>query len=94
MMKEAFMSLSDFVDSMAVKYANHDKHYAQMAIQPIDVQEQILRSENGMDAVQKHHICEAVAYIMRAGLKEGQDWRKDLDKARNYLHRASTGEWQ
>ena len=74
--------------------SNHDKHYAEMDIQPIDVQEQILRSDNGMDAVQKHHVAEAVAYIMRAGRKEGQDWRKDLDKARNYLHRASTEEWQ
>lgn len=35
----------------------------------------------------------ALKYILRAGKKEGQSWRKDIDKARNYLHRASTGRW-
>jgi hypothetical protein len=74
--------------------SNHDDHYSKMKIQPVDVQEQILAQESGLTPTQKHHICEAIAYQMRAGLKEGQDWRKDLEKAENYLHRARTGKWR
>jgi hypothetical protein len=72
---------------------NHDDHYAAMGIQPVDVQEQILLADSALSTVEKHHIAEAVAYLMRAGLKEGQDWRKDLDKAMNYIHRARNGRW-
>jgi hypothetical protein len=74
--------------------SNHDDHYSKTTIQPVDVQEQILNAESGLTPTQKHHICEAIAYQMRAGLKEGQDWRKDLEKAENYLHRARTGKWR
>lgn len=74
--------------------SNHDDHYSKMPIQSVDVQEQILSAESGLTPTQKHHICEAIAYQMRAGLKEGQDWRKDLEKAENYLHRARTGKWR
>jgi len=35
----------------------------------------------------------AIKHIMRAGLKPGQPWRKDIEKAINYLNRALTGEW-
>ena len=73
--------------------SNHDSRYFAMAIQPIEVQEQILRAMSGLSAIEKHHIAKAVAYLMRAGLKEGQDWRKDLEKATNYIHRARTGKW-
>ena len=74
--------------------SNHDDHYAKMQIQPVDVQEQILNAESGLTSTQKHHICEAIAYQMRAGLKDGQDWKKDIEKAENYLHRARTGKWR
>jgi hypothetical protein len=33
----------------------------------------------------------ACKYILRAGTKD--DWRKDLEKAANYLHRALHGVW-
>ena len=72
---------------------NHDDHYIRMRIQPVDVQEQILAQPSEVEHVARHHIAVAVAYQMRAGMKEGQDWRKDLEKAENYLHRARTGLW-
>lgn len=38
-------------------------------------------------------ICQALRYILRAGVKPGEPWQADIGKAENYLHRALSGEW-
>lgn len=38
-------------------------------------------------------IGNALKYIMRAGTKPNEDWKDDVAKAENYLHRALKGEW-
>lgn len=35
----------------------------------------------------------AIKYLLRCGAKAGEDWKDDVAKAENYLHRARTGEW-
>lgn len=39
-------------------------------------------------------IGNALKYIIRAGRKDGESWRDDIAKAKNYLNRALTGEWE
>lgn len=68
----------------------HDEHYAQMAIQPIEMMEQILQREN-IPPIPRAHIATAGHYLNRAGTKE--EWTKDLEKASNYLYRALHGVW-
>ena len=74
----------------------HDTHYASMAIEPIDVMEQRMKPSDIAefpDTIQRMHLAIALSYIMRAGLKEGQSWEKDVEKAQNHLHRALKGKW-
>ena len=73
---------------------NHDKHYAEKAIEPIDViEETIDRLTGKLDPKAVFNIGQSLKYILRAGLKEGESVDKDLDKAYNYLHRAKKGTW-
>jgi len=69
--------------------SNKDSHYREMNIEPIVIQEQIM----GAAAMPAYCLAQAVKYILRAGHKEGASFMDDLVKARNYLHRAITGEW-
>jgi len=71
---------------------NHDTHYRQ-DIEPIEVIEQV--AKNIADKVtpeQLVNITQALKYMLRLGTKD--DIAKELDKAQNYLHRASTGKWR
>lgn len=73
---------------------NHDKHYAQKEIEPIQViEETIERLTDKLDPKAVFNIGQSLKYLLRAGLKEGESVEKDLDKAFNYLHRAIKGEW-
>lgn len=77
---------------------NHDSHYRTMDIEPYDVMQQRVRPHPGTDhcgPTQQQKLAMAIAlkHIMRAGLKDGQLWEKDIEKAMNYLHRALTGGW-
>jgi len=74
---------------------NHDDHYAAMNVEPFDVMEDRMLepSEDGPGHPQRLALAIAIKHIMRAGLKPGQPWRKDIEKAINYLNRALTGEW-
>lgn len=77
----------------------HDDHYRkieQSGIEPIVIMEELLHRmiETGIPVKAAGMIMLAQKHITRAGLKQGDDWKKDIAKARNYLHRAMTGEWE
>lgn len=71
----------------------HDLHYTKQSIETIDVQEQIMTIQTNIPPDRRHCLAHSLKYIMRAGIKSGEDWEKDLQKALNYLHRALTGNW-
>ena len=72
---------------------NHSDHYDSMKIETIDVIQQVMEQEGEMPPFQRHCISHAIRYVMRAGTKSGEPWKKDIEKARNYLHKALTGRW-
>lgn len=74
---------------------NFDGHYAQKEIEPIDVIEETERRlyKAGVEPVKAGNAVRALKYLLRAGLKDGEDAEKDLRKAANYMHRAETGRW-
>ena len=73
----------------------YDSHYAEQEIEPILVQEQVSKhlAKIGVPPERAIHITTAIKYQMRAGIKDGESWEKDIKKAENYLHRARTGKW-
>jgi len=72
----------------------HDRHYSQMNIEPFDVMEQRMEPLDGGPSPQEAMaLAIAIKHITRAGRKKGQPWKKDIQKAQNYLHRALTGQW-
>ncbi len=85
-----FLNLEGVVD-MTNKL--HDDHYAAMDVEPMTVMEQRIAVPGHLSPVESLHVATALQYLMRAGLKEGQPWRKDVQKAQNHLHRALTGDW-
>ena len=72
---------------------NHDDHYADKSIQPIDEIEEVMEKNTDIPVKNRYSVAQSIKYIRRAGTKEGEDWKKDLRKAMNYLNRAITGEW-
>jgi hypothetical protein len=70
----------------------HDEHYRRLDIEPIEVMEQRVR-ESDVPPIPALNVAIALKYILRAGLKEGQPWEVDIEKAKNHLHRALNGEW-
>jgi len=71
----------------------HDKHYAEKAIEPILVIEQVMETANAIPAKNRLSIAQALRYLLRVGTKSGENWQKELEKAENYIHRARTGSW-
>ena len=72
----------------------HDEHYASMEIEPVAVSEQLMKvNAQKIPAWRVYHLAKVVEYIMRAGLKKGQNYQKELEKALNHLHRAIYGRW-
>ena len=78
---------------MSEQFNANDQHYANKEIEPILVQEQIMETVSEVPAKSRLCIAQAIRYLMRAGTKQGEDWKKELSKAENYIHRARTGEW-
>jgi hypothetical protein len=73
--------------------SKHDEHY-RGEVEPIEMIEYMGERLAGKVSFQAiYSLLQAVKYIRRAGRKEGEPWRKDLDKAINYLHRAFLGKW-
>ena len=75
----------------------HDSHYQRPdGIEPIEVIEDLIMRQwqkNCVPPQAMYSIGNALKYLLRAGLKEGQPYHKDLDKAMNYIHRAKSGKW-
>lgn len=75
----------------------HDSHYKRVEVsEPIEIIEDLMEQHwhrNGIPPKAAYSIGNAIKYLLRAGLKEGQPYKKDLDKAMNYIHRAKEGEW-
>ena len=76
--------------------SNHDDHYRDQKIEPIDIKESLIQRlvDNGVPLLSAVSIYEAQGYITRCSTKEGEPWMKEIDKAINYLTRALTGEWK
>jgi len=76
---------------------NHDKHYkAETGLpEPIEIIEAIETRlwSLELDPNEVGNIARGLKYLLRLGLKESENPRKELDKFYNYMHRAKTGEW-
>ncbi len=57
----------------------------------IELIEQVVNRDN-LPPSAAYCIGNALKYILRAG-KKTPDWKEDISKAENYLHRAIHGEW-
>ena len=70
-------------------------HYTALDIQPWLVMEQCIKKRPEMlpDEACFNIAC-SIKYLMRAGRKENEPWRKDIKKAITLLNRALTGEWE
>jgi hypothetical protein len=71
----------------------HDEHYKSKDIEPILFCEQIMKTALEVPPESRFNIAQAARYLGRVGTKKGEDWKKELEKSENYLHRARTGEW-
>ena len=71
---------------------SHDAHYASMAVEPVTISEMMMENE-AIPAKARYHAAKAVEYLTRAGRKEGQDWKKEFEKALNHGYRAIHGKW-
>ncbi len=82
-----------------IKMDNHDSHYRdieQSGIEPIKIMEELHKRliVQGVEPGRALNIVLAQKHITRAGLKSGDPWEKDIEKAINYLTRAKTGDWK
>lgn len=50
-------------------------------------------SRTSIPRAEAYYIGNALKYLLRAGNKPTEDWRDDVAKAENYLHRALHNEW-
>jgi hypothetical protein len=78
-----------------LKPTHYDDHYASKDIEPILVIEETIERlvKSGIDPKDAYNIGQSLKYILRAGVKEGEDVKKDIFKALNYLHRGVRKEW-
>ena len=70
-----------------------ESHYQTMQIQPFEVMEMRSLNHSGIPRNALDNIVYALKYLLRAGFKQGQPWRKEVTKSLNHLYRALTGEW-
>lgn len=77
---------------------SHDEHYRKIescGVEPIEVCETIICTgippEFHESLKRNYNLAQANKYLMRCSQKG--DMKKDLDKARNYLHRSEHGCW-
>ena len=76
-----------------------DDHYRAIEesgrIEPIVVMEELAARliSAGVPAASVTNVVLAQKHITRAGVKSGEDWKKELQKSINYLTRAVTGRW-
>jgi len=68
------------------------EHYDKSGIEAIKLIESVVSREK-LPRKAAYCVGNAIKYLLRAGLKEGESWEDDVAKAENYLHRSRTGEW-
>jgi len=93
-------ALKEKIEAQRAKFNAHDEHYRKLESEK---KEPIIRMEEKICneiPVEFHLICKrnlnlamCEKHTSRAGEKKGEDWKKELEKAENYLHRARTGNW-
>ncbi len=66
-------------------------HYTSGSTETIDKIESVV---DGLDGIDAYLLGNVIKYVDRAGRKAGASAQTDLDKANNYAHRLSTGEWR
>ena len=73
---------------------NFDSHYKK-DIEPILVIEETIERlvKSGYEPKKAYLVGQSLKYILRAGLKDGENIEKDIFKAFNYLHRSIRGVW-
>jgi hypothetical protein len=71
----------------------HDDHYSTMKVEPWAVMVERIQSAPDVPPDAALALSLALKYIMRAGRKVGQPWRKDVEKGLNYLNMAIEGNW-
>ena len=68
------------------------KHYDSCGVETIEIIESVVTREK-LPRKAAYNVGNAIKYLLRAGLKDGESWEDDVAKAENYLHRARTGVW-
>lgn len=68
------------------------KHYDGCGVETIEIIESVVNREK-LPRNAAYSIGNAIKYLLRVGLKDGESWEDDVAKAENYLHRARTGVW-
>ena len=66
---------------MVLRDKYHDLHYSEMGVQPIEVMQAILSKTQFIGFLYGN----VVKYHLRAGHKDGESYRKDLEKRDRYL---------
>lgn len=87
MTDEEFLGKSEASEKVAGKHYDFPQ-----CSETIDVIEMVV-SRDGLPRKSAYCIGNALKYLLRAGNKPGEQWKDDIAKAENYLHRALTGEW-
>ena len=72
---------------------DHYKGAAMEAIDFISLVQRFLEGNNACDMVEGGLVGKALKYALRAGKKDGTDWRDDARKCADYLCRAINGRW-
>jgi hypothetical protein len=84
---------------MESTFCKADEHYRKIEggsqTEPIVIMEELAErlAESGVNPRSALCIALAQKHITRAGMKSGDSYTKDINKAINYLHRAVYGEW-
>jgi hypothetical protein len=81
------------------KLNKSDDHYRNIEnnseTEPIIIMEELATrlTSAGVPAKAVTNLVLGQKHITRAGIKKGEDWKKEIQKSINYLTRAVTGEW-
>ena len=78
-----------------IKSDDHYRAIEKDGVEPIVIMEQLAATLDTAKVPTDSalNIVLAQKHITRAGLKDGDEWAKDIQKAINYLTRAVTGGW-
>ncbi len=84
---------------MENKILKSDNHYRAIEessqTEPIVIMEELIERliKGGVSPVESLNLAMAQKHMTRASVKDGEGWKKEIQKAINYQTRAITGEW-